>query len=155
MDEDSYRTRTRLISSAIDEQGGFDLSQLISVMRHESRSHADLSSLYFAGADVDHRYFLRTDSLAIGIAVLPEGAEKSAHWKRHPHQNEMIAVIEGEILLERKENSGVRGSRLQQGEMAVIPTGVCHRVLAVPNMRAAYVFVKTNPALEPRGEGCD
>src|ERR1700730_18219737 len=104
MDEDSYLARTRLISSAIDEQGGFDLSQLISLMRHESRGHPDLSSLYFAGVDVDHRYFLRTDSLAIGIAVLPEGAEKAAHWKRHPHQNEMIAVLEGEILLERKED---------------------------------------------------
>ncbi len=155
MDEDSYLARTRLISSAVDKRGGFDLSELISVMRNESRSRPDLSSLYFAGADVDHRYFLRTDSLAIGIAVLPEGAEKAAHWKRHPHQNEMIAVIEGAILLERKEDTGVSASRLQQGEMIVIPTGVCHRVLAVPNTRAAYLFVKTNPALEPRGESCD
>jgi quercetin dioxygenase-like cupin family protein len=57
--------------------------------------------------------------------------------------------------MERKEDTGVSASRLQQGEMIVIPTGVCHRVLAVPKTRAAYIFVKTNPALEPRGESCD
>jgi hypothetical protein len=60
------------------------LENLVGLMRRESQLQPDLSSLYFAGADVDHPFFLENDRLALGISVLPEDAEKAGQVKQRP-----------------------------------------------------------------------
>jgi hypothetical protein len=44
---------------------------------------------------------------------------------------------------------------LEQGQMRVIEAGWCHRISTPDRPRAAFLFVKTNPALEPRSEDCE
>ena len=127
------------------------LESLVSAMRQGSGKDPRLTSLYFAGADVDHPYFLKTDALAIGIAVLPEDAEKARKPKRHPHQTEVIFVLEGSLTLHRV---GERDRVLAKHEHFVIEQDVCHWVTPVAGQKAVFVFVKTNPAQEPRGVDC-
>jgi hypothetical protein len=38
--------------------------------------------------------------------------------------------------------------------MRVIEKGQCHRILAINNQDATFLFVKTNPAEEPTEEPC-
>ena len=76
-----------------------DLQVLVALMKKRSHLHPELSSLYFAGAFEDHKYFLKTNRVAVGLAVLPEDAAKAGLWKRHPHQQEAIFVLEGSIRL--------------------------------------------------------
>ncbi|MEW6743202.1 MAG: RHS repeat-associated core domain-containing protein [Planctomycetota bacterium] len=58
-----------------------------------------MSSVYFAGSDVDHPFFLRNDRVAVGVSVFPEDAAKAAAAKRHPHQTEEIFVLDGALSL--------------------------------------------------------
>jgi len=43
---------------------------------------------------------------------------------------------------------------LSRGEVEMIPPGQCHRVTSVDNESACYLFVKSNPAQEPRERRC-
>ena len=157
MDE-KYLERTRLLVEAFRRggQAGVALGDLVAVMKEASASKDYLSSLYFAGAEGDHPYFLRNDRVAIGIAVLPEDAAKAGLRKRHPHQTEVIFVLDGVLRLEVATAGGQPVRRdLAQGDVYVIEPGACHRITPVEGREAAFLFVKTNPAQEPRGEDCD
>jgi hypothetical protein len=77
MTVDRFTTKAALIRDAVAVakaagDRGLDLMALVRLMRGRSQEHAYVSSLYFAGVEVDHPYFLRTDRVALGIAVLPE-----------------------------------------------------------------------------------
>ena len=108
--------------------------------------------MYFAGADVDHPYFLQSDALGIGIAVLPEDAAKALTRKRHPHQVEVMFVLEGAMRLHIESNEPVV---LRKGDYYVVDKNVCHWVTPLENEPGAFAFVKTNPAQEPRGVSCE
>ena len=158
MIDDKYLERTRLLVEAFRRGGqtGVALGDLVAVMKEESASKDYLSSLYFAGAEGDHPYFLRNDRVAMGLAVLPEDADKAGLRKRHPHQTEVIVVLDGTLRLEVTKNSGQPVQCvLAQGDVYVIEPGECHRILPVEGQDAAFLFIKTNPAQEPRGEDCD
>ena len=129
-----------------------DLGGLVSQMKEASREWPFLSSLYFAGSDVDHPYFLETDSIAIGLAVLPEDAAKARQRKRHPHQFELIFVLEGSLCLYTDAAPLFRV--MQKGDIHEIGKGVCHWITPHDNNDAVYLFVKTDPAREPRGIDC-
>jgi mannose-6-phosphate isomerase-like protein (cupin superfamily) len=127
---------------------------LETVMKEASRQNPALSSLYFAGADEDHPFFLKSVDIAVGLAVLPEDEPKSAQCKRHPHQIETIFVLKGRLRLDR-ECAGVMITEvLERGSVATIEQDQCHRIRAVDNTDAAYIFVKTNPDKLPRGLNC-
>jgi quercetin dioxygenase-like cupin family protein len=123
-------------------------------MRERSLSKPYLSSLYFAGADVDHPFFLKNETVAIGISVLPEDAEKAGKRKCHPHQVELIVVLLGALSLHTVEGNQKRSYDLKKGAEFVIGKGVCHWITAVSDEPSAYLFVKTNPAQQPRGIDC-
>ena len=158
MIDDKYLERTRLLVEAFRRggQAGVALGDLVAVMKAESTSKDYLSSLYFAGAGGDHPYFLRNDRVAMGLAVLPEDADKAGLRKRHPHQTEVIVVLDGTLRLEVAKNSGppVRCD-LAQGAVYVIEPGECHRITPVEGQDAVFLFIKTKPAQEPRAEDCD
>jgi mannose-6-phosphate isomerase-like protein (cupin superfamily) len=130
------------------------LEQLVRLMKERSAGNHNLSYLYFAGSRDDHPYFLHNDRIAVGLAVLPEDAAKSRRAKRHPHQQEIIIVLDGQLCLERNELGFDTARTLETGDVVIIDPGQCHRILPVNNHDAAYVFVKTNPDLEPREELC-
>ncbi len=157
MDE-KYIGRTALLLEAFRRGEGraVALDDLIALMKQESGAKGYLSSLYFAGAEGDHSFFLQNDRMAMGLVVLPEDAEKAGLRKRHPHQTEVIVVLDGTLRLEIAKNSGQHLQLdLVQGDVHVIEPGECHRITPVAGQDAAFLFVKTNPAQEPRGEECD
>jgi mannose-6-phosphate isomerase-like protein (cupin superfamily) len=135
--------------------GKISFGDLVALMKKRSAAYPELSSLYFAGADCDHPYFLVNDRVALGIAVLPENEFRSSIAKQHPHQNETIIVLDGELCLDIRSPDGERvRTELKTGDLTTIPPGQCHRILAKDNANAAFLFVKTSPATEPRAEIC-
>ncbi len=134
MKSDEFATRAQLIEDAYrrkSESSVLSLASLAWLMRERSGEHPYLSSVYFAGAEVDHPYFLQNEKIAIGIAVLPEDAAKAGRWRRHTTQTEVIFVLEGEMVVEFRDSSSVTQHRLSVGQMLPIPPGVCHYVLPV------------------------
>jgi len=160
MNEPEYLTRARLLqdaahaASANAAYGPIPSETLFRLMRERSAAHPYLSSLYFAGAERDHPYFLWTDKVALGVAVLPEDGPKAGRWRRHPHQTEMLIVLEGELIVEFRDTSAVTQHTGVVGSVFTIPPGTCHRVLAVEGTPAAYLFAKTHPVTEPRALEC-
>ena len=133
---------------------GVMLDRLLEEMRKRGSTNRDFSYLYFAGAELDHPFFLRNDKVAVGISVLPQDAEKASISKRHPHQKEVLFILEGSLRLEIEEDGKLRGELLREGDVFVIQPGQCHRILPVDGQSGAFLFVKTQPAREPRGEAC-
>ena len=157
MIDEKYIVRTGVLNKASwrSEEPGVSLGDLVALMKEGSAAKGYLSSLYFASAEGDHPYFLKNDRVAMGLAVLPEDAEKAGLSKRHPHQKEVIIVLDGTLHLKVVKQSGERVEiDLCQGELYVIEEGECHRITPVRDQNAAFLFVKTNPAQEPRGEEC-
>jgi len=146
-----YEERRRLIQDAFAE--GLSLESLVKLMKSRSAGTPRLSSLYFAGADRDHPYFVHTDKVAIGLSVLPEDEPKSSEAKRHPHQHEVVVVLDGGIRVEVAKDGQWLASDLSAGEVKTIYPDECHRILA-RGQDAVFLFVKTVPAEEPRGVSC-
>ena len=145
--------RKQLLHDAFS--GRVRLQDLIELMKGRAIDEPELSSLYFAGADCDHPYFLVNDRVALGIAVLPEAQFRSAVAKQHPHQHETIVVLDGELYLDVRAADGERvRSELKAGEVTTIRAGQCHRILPKDHGNATFLFIKTWPAREPRGEPC-
>jgi mannose-6-phosphate isomerase-like protein (cupin superfamily) len=156
-----YAERKKLVRDAFTmdasgspTNGPIPLHRLVELMKVRSAGSSFLSSLYFAGAEGDHPYFLKTDSLAIGIAVLPEDNPKASRSKQHPHQTEVLFVLDGRINLEREIAGRTVTKILRRGDVEMISPGQCHRVTSVDNENACYLFAKSNPAQEPREEDC-
>ena len=145
--------RRELVEEAF--KAGLSLKTLVSLMKTRSTSGAALASLYFAGTDHDHPYCLDTDRVAIGLAVLPEDRVKCGTPKRHPHQHETVIVVDGTIYLDMMNDGGWLRTALSVGEVKVIPPGVYHRIVSGNEKDAAFFFIKTNPAKEPRSEPYD
>jgi mannose-6-phosphate isomerase-like protein (cupin superfamily) len=131
-----------------------DYACLIDAMREQGSRIPELAHLYFAGAVGDHPYFLKTDRIALGLSVLPEDADKAGAFKRHPHQNEVVFVLDGELVLDLQQSGQPPAQRLSRGDVRVIEPGWCHRYRPVDRKPAVYLFVKTNPDLDPREELC-
>ena len=137
MDDEKYIARTNLLLGALrrSEQPAVALGDLIAVMKEQS------GSLYFAGAEGDHPFFLRNDRMAMGLAVLPEDAETASLRKRHPHQTEVIVVLDGVLRLEVAKNSGEQVQRdLAQGDAYVIEPGECHRITPVDGQDVVFII---------------
>lgn len=162
LNDADYQKRRTVIEKAYQagENGekpkALKLSALIAEMRVASQDDPSLSSIYFAGGFVDHPFFLESDSLAAGLAVLPEDALKAGQWKRHPHQQEFIVVLEGQLLLQEKDPSTneVLTYPLTASASHLVDKNICHRVLPDNDHSAAYIFVKSNPMQKPLGESC-
>ena len=131
-----------------------DFHKLISLMKSESREYQYLSSIYFAGSYIDHPFFLENSKLSIGIAVLPEDEPKASHPKKHPHQTEIIVVMQGSLCLYYEHNSKIIEKILYDYDHFVIDKGICHWISSYNDNDAVYLFIKTNPSQEPRGENC-
>ena len=158
--DEKYIARKKLIKKAFknnseQEPASLSFASLISSMKKKSQSKPFLSSLYFAGAIGDHPFFLQNDKIAIGISVLPEDSEKAGLSKCHPHQTEVIFVLEGTLFLEIVLNNQVKKIKLKAGEVHLIHPGECHRIMPFENQDTVFVFVKTNPALQPKSLDCE
>jgi Arc/MetJ-type ribon-helix-helix transcriptional regulator len=155
---EAYDRRARLLEQAWRNgtqnrpaPAALTLPALVAAMRASSPCDQPSTSLYFAGADVDHPYFLQSDALGIGIAVLPEDAAKALTRKRHPHQVEVIFILDGALRLHVEANAPMV---LRKGDHYVIGKNVCHWITPIENQSGTFAFVKTNPAQEPRGVPC-
>jgi len=129
------------------------LDELIARMRKEAVKNSMLSSLYFAGSEVDHPYFLENDKIAVGLSVLPQDEEKAGKHRKHPHQTEYIIVLEGtiDICLDDETITLSKGEH----ETFEIPKNTCHWIaMGKQSKEAAYLFIKTNPSLQPRSQDC-
>ena len=131
-----------------------DYNCLIDAMREQGSLIPELAHLYFAGAEGDHPYFLKNDRIALGLSVQPEDADKAGAFKRHPHQTEVLFVLEGELSLEIRETGQPLAQPLKKGGVFVIKPDLCHRIQTIDGKPAVYLFVKTNPDQEPREEPC-
>jgi mannose-6-phosphate isomerase-like protein (cupin superfamily) len=148
----AYIEREALLRTMFREAdcGPVALARLLALMRERHQS-----SLYFAGAEGDHPFFLQNDRIGLGLSVLPEDAAKAGLQKRHPHQDELIFVLDGALCL-RIEKQGATVERvLRQGEVAWIRKGQCHCIEPLPDRKGAFLFVKTHPDREPRSESCN
>jgi quercetin dioxygenase-like cupin family protein len=156
----NYLERMKLIRNSFDLSqknslhDPIDLKHLIQLMKERSKDFNFLSSIYFAGHFGDHPYFILNDAFAIGIAVLPEDEAKSSKIKRHPHQNEIIVVIEGSILLDVETNGVMNRKHLKTGDYWVLEIDQCHRILSDKKQDAVYLFLKTHPCDEPLSIDC-
>src|SRR5208283_1680558 len=128
--DEQYRARERLLNDAFTGSRGrgdgfmtISLDYLVSLMKERSREKNFLSSIYFAGAEGDHPYFLKNERVAVGLSVLPEDRAKTEISKRHPKQQEVIFVLNGSLLLEREQRGGVISEELETGTMRVIEKG--------------------------------
>jgi len=148
---DAYEERARLVLDAFLE--GLSLDALVRLMKSRSAQSPRLSSLYFAGADRDHPYFLHTDRVAIGLSVLPEDELKSRKPKRHPHQHEVIFALDGALRVEIFKEGRWHPSDLTAGQVKTIYPNECHRIVS-GGQQAVFLFVKTLPAKEPRELTC-
>lgn len=160
-EDTAFKERTNLLEEVFkrsqkdfDNTNPLQLESLISAMKEKSKVNKYLSSIYFAGKDGDHPYSIQNDKIAVGISVLPEDKEKSYVSKYHEHQQEIIVVIDGTILLELKTENGISENVLNQGDVFVIEKKQCHRISSVKDQDAAFMFIKTNPAHEPRSNDC-
>ena len=159
--DDQYKEREKLIRGAYDEAldkniaSSLRLDSLVAAMKALSAQKPFLSSMYFAGAKGDHPFFLHNDKVAIGISVLPEDAAKAGLIKSHPHQTEVIIVLSGKLYLEVVKDQQLKKVQLSADDVFVINKGECHRILPVENQSATFLFVKTNPAREPKSEKCE
>src|SRR5208283_2293893 len=156
--DEQYRARERLLNDAFTGSRGrgdgfmtISLDYLVSLMKERSREENFLSSIYFAGAEGDHPYFLKNERVAVGLSALPEDRAKTEIWKRHPKQQEVIFVLNGAIWLEIEDAAP---EKLEAGTMQAIEKGQCHRISPVNNQDATFLFVKTNPAEDPKEEHC-
>ena len=159
--EDLYAQRTKLIHEAFNdgqtasgESAPLQLKSLLSIMKQKSMNNPAMASLYFAGAEGDHPFFLQGNSIALGISVLPEDKKKAGQWKRHPHQEEGIFVLDGSLHLQLKEDDGIITKKLSTGDCYLISKNLCHRIIPEKSEHGAYLFVKTHPVDEPRAETC-
>ena len=156
-----YQQRKTLLEDAFRLSGtesnpalAVALPQLVNLIKQRAARCPGLTSLYFAGAETDHPFFLQNSRVAVGISVLPEDAPKAGRTKRHPHQQEVIIVLEGEILLRLQQGAVAENRKLLAGEMWVIGKDQGHCIRPVAGQQAVYMFIKTNPTLEPRGIDC-
>jgi mannose-6-phosphate isomerase-like protein (cupin superfamily) len=150
-----YAARSELLKAALGPGGSLRLDRLLASMKERGSADRRLASLYFAGAEVDHSYFLENDRIAVGLSVLPQDAEKAALCKRHPHQKEVLFVLEGALRLEVDEGGERRSFLMREGDVHEIREGQCHRVLPAEGQPGAFLFVKTRPVKEPRAEACE
>lgn len=123
-------------------------------MKTESKDSPYLSSLYFAGADVDHPYFLENQQIALGLAVLPEDSAKAGKPKIHPNQTELTLTLRGSLCVHYERGDKVIKQVLNENDYVIIQPGVCHWVTGLDKVDSVYIFLKTNPAQEPRGQSC-
>ena len=131
-----------------------ELKHLIDLIKKRCSDNEFLSSLYFAGSIGDHPYFIKNDKIAIGLSVLPEDSKKAGKIKLHPEQTEIIIVIDGSILLEVEEKEVIVKKVLTSGDYFTIDKNTCHKISAVDNQDSAFVFIKTNPNVEPNSLEC-
>jgi quercetin dioxygenase-like cupin family protein len=127
-----------------------DLFVLVDCIKKSCIDNRFLSSLYFAGADVDHPYFLKNEAIAIGMAVFPEDAGKAGHPKRHPHQVEVVFVLQGSLNIFWGQKNHPQTRVLREGDFHVIEKDICHWFTPLDGIQSCYLFVKTNPVKEPR-----
>lgn len=161
-DENRYVSRQQLLEQACGQENpepgtraALSLDGLIAAMKEGSKADDYLACLYFAGADVDHPFFLKNDAVAIGVSVLPQDAAKAGLRKRHPHQVEVIFVLKGQVRLYLEQDGRMQPKTVQQGEHYVIGKNKCHWIEPENSGDAAYLFVKTNPDVPPRSTPCD
>ncbi|HEX7186045.1 MAG TPA: cupin domain-containing protein [Thermoanaerobaculia bacterium] len=152
---ETFAKRESLVLEASLSGEGVLLDRLLSLMRREGEANKNLASLYFAGADVDHPFFLKNDKVAVGLSVLPQDSEKAGISKRHPHQKEVLFILDGSLQLEIDSGGEARRELLREGDVFLIPEGQCHRIRPAGDQPGAFLFVKTRPARQPRGEVCD
>lgn len=146
-----YGERARLVLDAFRD--GLTLDRLVRLMKDRSAQWPKLSSLYFVGADRDHPFFMRTDRMAIGLSVLPEDEPKSSTPKRHPHQHEVVFVLDGSLRVEILKKGRWHTNDLAAGQVKTIYPNECHRIVS-GGQQAVFLFVKTLPAEEPRELTC-
>jgi hypothetical protein len=156
-----YGVRRDLIREAWGERStenglvqSLSLDDLISFMKKESQRSPFLSSLYFAGTNVDHPYFLENTKIAIGISVLPEDSLKAGLKKRHPHQTEIILVLQGQLCVHFEDDGKITEKSLLENEHFIIHTGICHWITSIDSKDAVFIFIKTNPSQEPKSQSC-
>ncbi|HEX3530974.1 MAG TPA: cupin domain-containing protein [Thermoanaerobaculia bacterium] len=154
----AYAERERLLRKIFDRTTSepVGLDALLAAMKKQSgeAGKEHLSALYFAGERPDHPFFLRSETVAAGLSVLPEDREKAGQSKRHPHQEEVIVVVDGTLRLIVEDGGTTVEEDLRQGDVRVIKKGQCHRIEPVAKRDSAFLFVKTHPAREPRSEKC-
>lgn len=106
------------------------------------------SCIYLMGARVDHKWFLKSKNVALGISVLPEDMNKSIKPGYH-HGKEVIVVTEGSIVIEYlvEENSKPKliTESLEELGIKEVIENQCHRIYSHPNQKATFVFLKTAP----------
>ncbi len=82
-----------------------------------------------------------------GVAALPPGrlvsmiesASDWQTWECHPHGEELIIQLEGEIVLILERGHGEEHVPLRAGEFAVVPKGVWHTADVPATGRAIYI----------------
>ncbi|RJP61087.1 MAG: hypothetical protein C4539_20400 [Ignavibacteriales bacterium] len=160
--DSEFIERAKLLKEAFNksqkESNGYDpikLDTLLNLMKEKSGIHNFLSSIYFAGYEGDHPYFLQNEKIAVGIAVLPEDLDKSYLSKYHEHQQEIIIGLNGTIVLDIKDGESILKKNIAEGDIFVIEKKQCHRISSLQNKNAAFLFIKTNPAIEPRSNKCE
>jgi mannose-6-phosphate isomerase-like protein (cupin superfamily) len=85
------------------------------------------------------------DGRRVGLLTVDTPGERD-EWEMHPHQDELLYLVEGVIAVFLRAELGLEDERilhLCQGEACVIPKGVWHRQVVVAPCKMLFLTPET------------
>ena len=76
--------------------------------------------------------------------------EGEYHWHKHDDEDEFFYTVEGELLIDVREQDAERTVALKPGQALVVPRGVVHRTRAPER---AVILMAETCAIVPTGDG--
>jgi len=138
-----YELQTHIIEAAL-ATADHSLDELLRLMRESNET-----AVYLCGTRLDNDFGFGSNDLCIAFSVLPQDGPKAAEPGHHPGSTEVYVVFQGSLVMELMDRGELIEHSCNQFDVVVIPPGLCHRVIHVPDRLAASCIIKTNPEYKP------
>jgi len=102
--------------------------------------------------EVEFRHLARFNRGAIGVFWAASG---TSPWERHPEDDELLQVIEGEVVITVLTDDGPVDTVVRAGSLFVVPRGLWHRHHHPAKVKELYVTPgpsEMSTAEDPRAE---
>ena len=99
------------------------------------------------GAD-DYKWFNQTLCKVNDSVVRMAAIEGEYHWHKHDDDDEFFCVVDGELLIDIRDEFGDRTVSLQPGQGFVVPKTVVHRTRAP---KRTTILMVENAGIIPTG----
>lgn len=96
----------------------------------------DVGSLLAGIGELEFREIAAFNRGSVGLFRTTAGASP---WERHPDDDELLHVLEGEVDLEVRTESSSVTTTLRAGSVFVVPRGLWHRHVVRERLTELYV----------------